>query len=1305
MKSTTRLDSAVFQLTPTRTRCDLVITANGKTEKIATGLLNPFLAHLKTAQEQIAKGGYSIALEPEPGSDRNWFTKGTVERFVRFVSTPEILERVYTIESEILQIEEAMAIQGNNDMGLSTMEEYQAKPAGSSEVGKAVADANDEKAIVLYKPDSHPPEANGSVSKEGNSKVQLLKVLETRKTVLQKEQGMAFARAAAAGFDVELMAPLVSFAECFGASRLMDACLKFRDLWKRKHETGQWVEVEAAEAMSSRSEFSAMNASGIMLSSMANKQNESNGELVSEDNGQAAINAGAEQKHPMNHQVPVGQQEYFRSQFPHPMYPPWPIHSPPGALPVFQPYPGMPYYQNYPGNGPFYSPPYPPADNSHFNGAHRAGQKRQSMDSRDGNTESEEWPMDPTKTRPPGDLELENESRKKAGRSAKRQSGTVVIRNINYIASKGQNSSGSESLSASGSDMDEEMMHKDSLSSKRKGRNAKSMDESNLFNKEGTNYEKETEGGNWQAFQNFLLNDTDERSHAADQGMFDSEKSIQMRRRKNTVGDDPLADWRYSAEVQDGRMTELDKASGSMTRMLRTSNDEVLTSREGHYGNGKGSTYDQMDVQFTEINGRKVAYRRNTNDDFMIAGRETQAYSMSSTDPLASNGFRHATNNLDKSSQEKTDESFIVPFRSMSLDQVGNDNRAAIDMDSELPHKTKNSSNRIGNQANYEPDELSLIPERGTQKSNFGYDPALDYEMQVHVGDAAAVDNRNKEEMADVKQGSKKPDKDRKSNSLDKKKTVGPIRKGKPSKLSPLEDARARAEKLRTYKADLQKMKKEKEEEDRKRLEALKMERQKRIAARASSTAAQSTSSQQIKKQLPTKLSLGSVRGSKFSDSETGSSSPLQRSKIRTASLGSNVSQRASKISKSSSGSHMPGNRLTRSVSSLSEPRKARSNATPDSKPSMVQTRRLSEPKTVRSPNVAPVKTPGAELVSKKKVSTEPESKKISAIINLDRSKAATLPELKIRTSKESSDIGRNKSAPKEMAQKVNGTKSSVTSSITELNTNNDKHTHQSEVDDNPVIDKTIVMLEREKPSLPVVQSSDENMGIQKEHYGSHDKVEKNDMTSDYAAIHAPASRMEGLVIEAVQSQIQEQPKFHMDLVTSAEKEAKNSSSVHTSGKPYQAPYARFSSLEEPCTANPENGKTPSTRLETETMGVKAQVSGFEDLKLAMIPESLAKVQVKESPKGFRRLLKFAKKNHSSAAAEHGVESDNASVDGSELDGNATNAASSSEVHRLKNLISEDENPTSEATSQKSLRHFSLLSPFRGKTTEKKSTS
>eukprot|EP00268_Persea_americana_P010905 TRINITY_DN1447_c0_g1_i1.p1 TRINITY_DN1447_c0_g1~~TRINITY_DN1447_c0_g1_i1.p1 ORF type:complete len:106 (-),score=21.88 TRINITY_DN1447_c0_g1_i1:334-651(-) len=64
MKSDTHLDSLVFQLTPTRTRCDLVIAANGNMEKIASGLLEPFLAHLKTARDQIAKEGYSITLKP-----------------------------------------------------------------------------------------------------------------------------------------------------------------------------------------------------------------------------------------------------------------------------------------------------------------------------------------------------------------------------------------------------------------------------------------------------------------------------------------------------------------------------------------------------------------------------------------------------------------------------------------------------------------------------------------------------------------------------------------------------------------------------------------------------------------------------------------------------------------------------------------------------------------------------------------------------------------------------------------------------------------------------------------------------------------------------------------------------------------------------------------------------------------------------------------------------------------------------------------------------------------------------------------
>ncbi|KAK9288421.1 hypothetical protein L1049_016877 [Liquidambar formosana] len=404
------------------------------------------------------------------------------------------------------------------------------------------------------------------------------------------------------------------------------------------------------------------------------------------------------------------------------------------------------------------------------------------------------------------------------------------------------------------------MKHKNSLgSTKRKGAHTKSVDAS--FDND-TTYGKEADGGHWQAFQNYLLKDTDEDKHAVDHGMFAMEKEGKVKRRQNTVGNDPsVLVGRDPGEIGEG-ITDFHKISGNVTRMRKASNDELLISRrEGHSGDGIGIQDGQMDVQFTEVGGRRVGYRRTRNDDFMIHGRENQSdFTRSSSDPLAVNEFDHATNDLDRSSSRNmTDESFIVPLRSISLDQVGTDDRNAIDMDSELPSALeKADNNRAGSQVNYEPDDLSLMPERGTEKGSIGYDPAVDYEMQIRANGAASVDNRNKEAVTDVRQGSKKSGNDRRSKVIpdasDKRKIVGAIRKGKPSKLSPLEEARARAEKLRSFKADLQKVKKEKEEEQIKRLEALKIERQKRIAARGSSNPTQATlASQKTRKTIANK--------------------------------------------------------------------------------------------------------------------------------------------------------------------------------------------------------------------------------------------------------------------------------------------------------------------------------------------------------------------------------------------------------------------------------------------------------------------
>ncbi|RVW52168.1 COP1-interacting protein 7 [Vitis vinifera] len=82
MKSDGALDYAVFQLSPKRSRCELFVSRDGNTEKLASGLVKPFVTHLK----------------------------GTLERFVRFVSTPEVLELVNTFDAEMSQLEAARTI-------------------------------------------------------------------------------------------------------------------------------------------------------------------------------------------------------------------------------------------------------------------------------------------------------------------------------------------------------------------------------------------------------------------------------------------------------------------------------------------------------------------------------------------------------------------------------------------------------------------------------------------------------------------------------------------------------------------------------------------------------------------------------------------------------------------------------------------------------------------------------------------------------------------------------------------------------------------------------------------------------------------------------------------------------------------------------------------------------------------------------------------------------------------------------------------------------------------------------------------
>ena len=367
------------------------------------------------------------------------------------------------------------------------------------------------------------------------------------------------------------------------------------------------------------------------------------------------------------------------------------------------------------------------------------------------------------------------------------------------------------------------------------------------------------------------------------------------------------------------------------------------------------------------------------------------------------------------------------------------------------------------------------------------------------------------------------------------------------------------------------------------------MERQKRIAARSSAVTTKSpVPSQVTNKQLPTKLSPSSHKRSKFSDSEPRSSSPFRRFPIRTASVGSNGSPNASKTSRLNNGSHSATNKLRRSAPSslpkskqenggdgrtdtkssvarirrLSEPKMSTIHLTSSaqirklsepkmsticqtssarirrlSEPKMstihqassARIRRLSEPKmsTVRQTSSVEARSSGTRTISKTKTADETESRRISAIVNHDKSKTATLPELKIRTSN-ASDSVQNRSSSKEKKQKLNGNRCSMNSAGTLLRNNEIQTSPNDDGDDNPIIEKTVLMLECEKPCAPDINNhkSEKKPGIPKRQYDNDKAMDKSETVSSYVAVRAPISppSLDIIHIETSENQSRLQP-------------------------------------------------------------------------------------------------------------------------------------------------------------------------------------
>ncbi|KAJ6769785.1 CSL1 [Salix purpurea] len=885
MNSSTLLDYALFQLTPTRTRCDLVLFYGGKKEKLASGLFEPFISHLKFIEDQISKGGYSIKLCP-PTKNAPWFTKGTFERFVRFVSTPAVLERFVSLEREILQIEES-SVQANelSNTNVAGQPEEGSGPAANSITRKS-SDSSKLK-DELGKSDHAVPEEN--------SKIQFHRLLEARKTLLRKEQAMAYARGLVAGFEVDNINDLISFADVFGASRLREACNNFKELRKKKHGDGLWMEELAAMEACPPSELSFLGTSGIILANENSALNQnvmlnfanngvSTGDFVpngSSDASRSDSTADSKKDGSMatsdqipsataNVQVPMQWPYMYNFQGPIPQYPPYQGYHFPAMQPIP---PHYPRNMQWPSNVKEFSPG--KKDKSmNKKGYEYSGEEIQT-ESSDSDMSDSDSHTDQEKKPSSTDVHHKKKHRKKSSK-------TLVIRNINYITPKRRNG-GSSSFSDETSSDDEdtikqkvddavgslEKLHMSNSSTHRRRGSNKSNHKSNqssdspIQDFDGGLVSNTSKGGraneNWDTFQSLLMKDdrtvngveklqpVDVRGEhfiirsAGDETSLGINPAMELGpakvlNKRMASGDSFVATERGGEHEDRVRLEDIENTEGFRPIMKRrdSTNEDFLISRRLEESSGLGGILSRDRETSIIMPGK--------GDDWFVinySGKPENQDAAISMLPLEGDSANAKSSRKDV----LVDDSFMVHARSTADDpydsQWKTDIRMAADLTlSSQPENGTADHNHEVRDA-YEPNDPCVVLERHSgfesRRESWDTDRGIDISFMeaqrspnVESGNQVEKKLPSNSDKTVIKKngiiGRKVPEVGSKilRGSLGKSKTEM-MSKGKKSPLAS--------------RPAVQKSKQEKEEEIRKKMEEIMIQRQKRIAERTAAAA------------------------------------------------------------------------------------------------------------------------------------------------------------------------------------------------------------------------------------------------------------------------------------------------------------------------------------------------------------------------------------------------------------------------------------------------------------------------------------
>ncbi|XAR66430.1 hypothetical protein NMG60_11012665 [Bertholletia excelsa] len=864
------LDYAVFQLTPTRTRCDLVVFSRGNSEKLASGLVQPFVSHLKFAKDQIPTGGYSITLRP-PAADASWFTKATFQRFVRFVSTPEVLERFARLEKEILQI----------DSSVQHNESVNGNVEGRVEEGNA--NGITKQSPISSKLTAEVEGTDDDVQDE-NSKLRLQRLLETRKALLQKEQAMAYARALAAGFELDNIDDLVFFADAFGASRLREACTEFKELCKKKLSDGLWIDELARMEACPPPDLSFLGTSGITLTcdGMAAGKLVSNGST--EVSSESDVNKDGDL--PASDSVPPAS---AKAQ----VHVPWPNQMPPYMF-SFQ---HMPPYQAYSFPGMQQAHPYYPG-NMHW--PQNMDEKRQRSSSRkeekssnaaaemSDEEEEAEYGDSDTGTDPEAtsahDRKYSSKEKSHKKNHRKKSSKTVVIRNINYITSKGRNEK--DGISYDSSSVEDVLVDEDSIkqkvedvigslekqhkpASKNKKRDgnrglANGHDDASDQDFEDDSVKSTSNGGKgnekWDALQNLLMKEKKSCTTLENQWSqdivnehFDIKSSVDLEsekvQRRQTFGIDSFV------------VSERNELNEVRANLEDFGNDENLGPSVKRRDCGEEAfmfpqrseeSRNTLKGPLSDGGPESSIIKKGKGEDWFVANHSVNSESPEATMDQAIFGGGYSMPSEGDPSQKETskkivpvDDSFMVQSHTPIDDQYDSQWKTDIAMVSDImvTSLTENGTpdgrqNKNGLSGGNEPDDLCVVLARdsGLEPAETPWSPKIDYVVENSFTESekksSVVETNNQiEDKTPVS-----------SKIISNKNSAGRTKQSK-SKVSPGSVTKSRLDVLSQSKKPFintrsisQKSKMEKEEEARKRAEELLLQRQKRIAERTAAS-------------------------------------------------------------------------------------------------------------------------------------------------------------------------------------------------------------------------------------------------------------------------------------------------------------------------------------------------------------------------------------------------------------------------------------------------------------------------------------